>query len=560
MYIIDIMEDNRIEELEKIHSRLYAIRQKSDPTRFEAFAYLRHRTKEHSFAEDCPVESKRLYDMTGVQSFDSFIDGFMGAFMSQNQDWFKSRIISKNPEVTYEPDYGNEYTSYVNRAMKMEMDSSNLYEQSKMAAKDTVAGGYSCMLVQNDPENGRCHYDTLMPWRCCFDSDINGNWDTFFYDYSLNGYQMIQKFPDLRSRNPKIYKMAADGLETKVFNMRFCIIKRKRLSLYKGKKSSKIFSKNMRYAAFEICTTENAIIDESGYTDFPVVIHVYSKSGDSPYGEGIATRNIDELRKLNRLGYEYGLSIAKINHGAWLVPESMKNKFSDDPESRTYYQNRELIPIPLQEQQDLKAQQEVLAIQQATVKSMFYNELFDYFLSTDKVYTATQVSQVKSDTYARLSGTYTNIYQQKIDPILKLTFMTMLNNGRIQNAEKYIGNDNKMMFLLDSAMSQTIETYTNITAVNTITEFLQTYLSMGINTPLENMDIDNITRSYMFSSGAPATFFRSIEQRDKDRQDQREAARKQLELEQMKIASEINRNNAGASNLNNVQGNNGGFQ
>lgn len=553
------MTDKRINEIKELLEYQKNIRKKSDPKRWEAFAYVQHRIPSQSVADDCPIEEMaHLYDSTGVDSFESFVAGFMGAFMSPTQEWFSFRLDPKNKYDSIEPDYGHVFTDYLRKSIKDEFDHSNFYSDNYIASKDSLCGGYSCTMVQFNPDSDRCNYMTLMPWRCYFGKDTNGNWNQFFYEYPINGVELLNRFPDL-STESKAYKTAVrSGVKAK-FRMLLAIIERSAVTPRSA--FSRKFSRNKKYASIEICLDSNEILYEGGYDEFPVTIHIWSESGDSHYGEGLAMKYLAELRKLQRLGYEYGLSIAKINHHGWLVPDTMYDSFSNDPEARIKYQSKELIPMPLEEQQDLQKALDALNDQRQTVRHLFHYELFNFFLQNDKVYTATQVNQVKADSLSVLAPVYGNIQQQKIDSQIFRTMAIMVRNKKIVIDSNYIGKKApyRIKVILDSSMAQQLSTYSQVNSATSILEMLQVLIAMNITDAKDNVNIDNLLRGYMIGVGSPAQYFVSVNERDGIRQQRQELARQQMELQNELTASEINRNNAGASNLNNVSGFNGGI-
>lgn len=556
-------KDPRIEEIQNMLAYQKSVRAKSDNDRWAAMSYVRHRMPEQSTSSGCPVPSaeyNRLYDDAGVLAFDDFIAGFMGSFMSPTEDWFMPRLVPKDYlQSEPEPDYGHDYLSAQKDKIKDELKKSNFYAEETLASKDVVSGSYSCTLFQNDSKTDKVFLKTLEPWCCYFDSDMQGNWNLFMYEYYINGYDLIERFPDI-DKDSTLFRNASIGRTSAVFHMLYVITENNRLRDNSGQLMR--FAKNRKFSVLEICLSENEILYEGGTDYFPVAIHVWEKSGSSQYGVGPVMKHLAEYRKLNRLGYEYGLSIAKINHHPWLVPDSMMDSFSDDPESRIAYQTRELIPIPLEEQQDISRSLEALDNQRSVIRKQLYNDLFSYLSNTDKVYTATQVNAVKSESMSRLSPVFGTIQAQKIEPALKLVYKIMLDNGRAEIDTRYLGSDAayRMEFVLDSAMAQQLKNYTQSTSASLIIESLGALMQLGISSCADNVNTDNLIRGIMVASGAPASFYVSVQDRDRKRQEQQMLAMQQMQMQNALTGSEINRNNAGAANLNNISGNNGGMQ
>lgn len=541
-----------------------AIRARGDKLRWDAMAFIGHRKKEYTISDDCPVPDIHLYDSSGILAVRTLVESLGGSVMSPNQDWFSMRIVSKDFRIILPPAYANDYTSYATRAMSDEMNHSNFYDENSLAFYDSISCGYSCTLYQNDPKEKRIYLQTLEPWNCWFDVDKTGRFTHFFYKYTLDGYALIDRFGD--SLGKELREEAAVQGKSRSYNVLFCIIERPKLYDSRGKEvsfSSRI-GRNMRYAAVSVLLDRNIILDESGYTDFPVVIHIWEKSGDSHYGVGLVMKYITEFSKLNRLGLEYGLVAAKLNHGAWLVPDTLLDSFSDDPETIIGYQSSDLLPRPLQENLDLNAIGEQLALQQQYITKLFYNDIFSYLLSQDKVFTATQVNAVKAEGMSKIYSIYTSIQSRKIDPSLKLVYKIMVDNKRLAKPPRNVigrGTSNRMEFILDSAMSQMLQRYQTQTANSVLLDLYIQLQNLGMGSLAQKyMDIGNLILSYMEQTGAPANLYVSESKRNEMEDSERNITQEQLDLQTRLTESEINRNNAGASNLNNAVGANGGFQ
>ena len=554
--------DPKLKDILTTWRKQEAIRKKSDEIRWASFSIVRHRVPSGTIEEDCPVEENaHPYSNAGIEAFETFINGFMGSLMSQNNNWFKIRLKSKGNKLedsTLPADYGIQYTDYVTNSVMDEYHHSNFYSENNLASRDAVCGGYSCTIVQFDEKANKCFFQTLAPWRCTYDSDLMGNWNQFYYHYWLNGYQLIEKFPEVK-KDEQLFKKASKGGLNIHFEMLYAICERDTIRSSETGYSLR-FRKKMRFGAFDIIISENKLIRESGFTEFPVVIHVWNRNGDSQYGEGLVMKYLAEFRKLERIGYEYGIAVAKLTHGPWLIPDYMKNSFSDDPEARIIYNNTEMLPRPLGEQIDLNVALQNLMQQEQRVKHLMHNELFQYLSQSDKVFTATQVNAVKSEELSLLATIYGTVQTQKIDAIIKLTIKTMLDNGKLEYDERYIGSRSNSRFEihLDSAMAHALETYSKSNATMGILEFLQVCMGMQITSVADIFDFDNIAHEYAFTVGAPATFYKDKKKLEEDRAEQRRIAEEQMALQNQLVQSEAERNRAGAANLNNNAGFNGG--
>lgn len=556
-------DTRKINAIRNLYDSLCSIRSKGDEDRWKAMAFAGHRTNKDSSGSDCPVPDIYLYDSSGVMAIRTLVESLGGSVMSPNQEWFSLRIVTKNYWTELPPAFGIDYTSYAKRAMSDELNHSNFYDQQSLAFYDSITCGYSCTMFQNDQKTKRLYLQTMEPWNCWFDTDLKGNYTSFFYKYRLDGYGLIERFGD--SLSDKLRQEAAANGKNKVYTLLFCITERPTLYDTKGNpvRFSSVISKKMRYASINLLLDENIILSESGFTEFPIVIHVWENDGDSPYGKGLVMKYLSEFGKLNRIAFEYGLAVAKVNHGAWLVPDTMLDSFDDNPEARIPYQSSDLIPRPLQEQIDINALGEQLALQQQYIGKLFYNDIFSYLLSQDKVFTATQVNAVKAEGMAKIYPIYTRIQAQKIDPSLKLVFSIMTRNRRLDRPDRTLlgrGTRNRLEFILDSAMSQMLQRYQTQTANSVLFDLYIQLLNMNKGSVADKyIDLGNLILSNMEQTGAGSNLYVSEKRRKDMEARERDLAQKQLDLSQRLTESEIARNNAGAANLNNAVGANGGF-
>ncbi len=554
-------ESRKIETIKEAFEYEVSLRRKTDALRWEAMSLLGHRTKSLSACDDSPVKDERKYEGEDAKAIETLDSGFNAALMSQNTKWFACQIAPRMYKMGQNPIEDLEYTSYVEKAMMEEFATSNMYASSKLASKDSIIGGYSCQLVQEDEVRHRTFYETLVPWRCWFNHDRYYNWDTFFYTYTLNGYEMLERFPDMPE---DLRKRCIEGRSNAKYRMLFAIVDRKKMFGSDGHPISFIIGKNMKYAALQICVDEDKILEESGYIDFPVVIHIWEQVSDSHYGIGIPMKYISEFRRLHSIGYEAGVAFAKINHKAWNVPQSIKESFSDEPYARNYFSSQNEIPQPMDKDPDITAIQQYYQNQVDVIRRICYNDYMNFLTTHDSVYTATQVNQIKSESLAQIAPLSDNVLNQKLLPILKLTYVNMLNNGRIERPNHGVMADfddngeprNAIRFYFVSAMSDQLMMYTQSNAAQAIVEMSTAWANVTQDPTLvtKNFKVNNILKVYAKASGADADFIMTDEETKKMEEEQAKMAQQQQQMALMQQASEIDRNEAGASNLNNAQG------
>ena len=279
---------------------------------------------------------------------------------------------------------------------------------------------------------------------------------------------------------------------------------------------------------------------------------------------------ISEFRKLRKLGLELGISIEYINHPSFNVPKSMEDSFSGDPRSRNVYVTTDQIATLTKAPPDLGQMQNAYLIQVDVIRRICFNDYMNFLTTHDQVYTATQVNQIKSESLAQIAPISNNINVQKLQPILKHTYTNMINNGRLVLPDKGVmaeldddGNrKNVIRFTFVSSISEQLSMYSQLNAIDSTAERLMAWVNITGDQNLAEkcFRVSNILKLAARASGGDTDIIKTeAETADVERRIELER-QQMMALEMQKMESEANRNNAGASNLNNMQGMNGGMQ
>lgn len=536
------------DDLKRRFDTLKSRRAPNDALRWEALAYVGHRLSGSSDV-DCPVPDVRLYSAAGVRAFNRFADGFMGNVMSRNVRWFATRYEDPLFSDSDDVEGADEYFSTTDRRMYSELDRSNFYPESMTAFKDAVAVGSSAMFVQNDPDGKVCCYRTIAPWRWWADVNRYGTFDTFFYKYRITNDRFLMEFGDTAPAG--LVEAARRNVDSNdVHEIVQCIYPRDGVV-----KPSKL-ARGKRFACTYLDLTNACVVKESGFDQFPVVIHVYDRSGDDVYGTGLAMAYISELRKLNRLAYDFAFALRMSSRGMWAVPTGMVEKFMVQPEAVLPYTTQDQIPIRT-DRADGSIEYAAAALndQVNLVDGLFYSDMFTYMMRQTKVYTATQVNAVRSETLSLLAAVFGNTQKQKIENSLRLTFYLMAKNGRLPKPPKQVmSNMNTMNFTLNSVLAQSLQSYAQKDANLANLEMAATLANMGMTEPLDNFDFDYIVRSSSKGNGSDARTLRSRTKVAELRQSRRIAAQRQAQTQEALVQSEMLRNVGGRAAANNPMG------
>lgn len=552
-----------VKNLERRFRTLQEVRKLNEERRWYAMALANHRTQSASLSPSPVPEIVRQTDVS-VNAIEDFENFFIGNLVSPNINWLG--IQYKANDMTSQDDIAgaNDFIGEVRNAVLDEMASSNFYQSNELATKDMHTGACAAVLVRNDPnaddKRGRCVYTVLTPWQFWVDTDQYGEYDTLFYKKTMNVAQAYEMFGEKLPEWMKKIIERGDPFE-QWYDFLLCIyprnkMYRRRTVFAKQKKFAVVWMYLNGASTTETNTGPSEIIEESGSDYFPVNVGCWMTDGDNPYGTSPVMRNMVSIDKLDGLSYETMLTLQKMNHPAYTGVQASLEGFSDDPGSRNAVTSPELAPQPIQLTQNVEGAFAVQEKQEQAVQKMFRNDIFNYLSRQDmqKVYTATQVNAVKAEQLSLLASDFGS-YGKWIAGLVTLTILTMSENGRLpEGASEILKGNGKTRIFIESTLAQELRAYTNRDANISLLEQCLVFMNLQRPDALQNYDFDEMARGIASGLGVDHKVIKDKVKVELERQMQAQMQQQQMELQNSLTQSEINRNNAGASNYNNANG------
>lgn len=563
-------KDELVSYLLRRFNNLRAIRRRNEEQRWMAMALVNHRTKQDSLS-DSPVPDIVRHTNVPQNAVDDFVNYFVGNLVSPNIPWLGMHYES--PDMTNQDDIpnANDYVGQIRDKILSEMGSTNFYPEHKLSVKDRITGGISVMMVRSSAPAGasekerlkaRTVFTTLTPWDCWVDVNQFGEYDTLFYKRHMNVSQAYEMFGEALPVWMKDILVKGDPFES-WHDFLLCIYPRSKVYT----RRRKMFAKDKDYAVVwmyyagdsrGISEAPSEIITESGSDYFPVAVDYWDRAGDNPNGTCPVMRNMEALVRMDTLEYESALALQKQNHQPVSGVQASLEAFSDDPGARNVVASPELAVTPFPVNQSIDGALALQDRQETAIKKMFNNDIFSYLSQQEmnKVFTATQVNAVKAEQLSLLAAVFGN-FQSSVEKQVILTVLTMAEDGRLpKGAAELFTGEGKLKVTIESTLAQELRAYTNRDANIALIEQCAALLQINQTDALLNYDFDEVAREIASGLGVNHRVLKDkrkvLEQRELIAQMQRQQAQLQDQLTQ----SEINRNNAGASNLNNAQGNN----
>jgi hypothetical protein len=530
--------------------RMIAERTKTEQLRWEACSYVQHRSNDFN-NPNCPIKSVKLYNTAGIQAFETFINGYHGNLITPSMRWFRLTLQGENYEDSDEIEGANDFLELCENNMFAELNRANFYPTDKLATKDAAVQGTSAEWVIDDVEHGICVYDVMAPWDFWIAKNSRGQIDTIFYRFTMTSEDAFERFGE-RTPEELIRDVDTDAGHTE-HEFLLAIYPRKKLHSEKGKT---LISTDKPFAAITYFPEGDCIVEESGYDEFPVAVHIWELDGTSVYGMGIVMKYLVELKRLNSMSKDELVAIQKVAQPPMAIPESLKGRFSSDPGARNYMGNSEQKPEIIQTVQDVGWLSNEIKELEEKIKSLFFNDLFNYLMRQDKVLTATQTQAIKNEELALLASILGTTQYMKINPIVKRTFRIMVKGKRLPSPPKeMLRLKNALMKIeLDGPLAKNVKMFAMQDGLQAALEWIQALHAMQLTSSLDNIDLDIFVRKAMIAAGIPQSALREKSAVGKIRQQKQQMIEQQQQMQQLQQASEVMRNTNGQSNLNNIQG------
>lgn len=536
-----------------------------------AMALVNHRTEESSITPS-PVPDIVRHTNVPQNAVDDFVNYFVGNLVSPNIPWLG--MIYESADLTPQDDMAgaNDYMGALRNRLLSEFASTNFYPEHKLAVKDRIIGACSAIMVRSSapvdatPEEklkARNVYTVLTPWDYWVDTNQFGEYDTLFFKKRMNVAQAYEMFGEELPEWMKKILTNGDPFES-WHDFLLCIYPRSKE--YTNRRT--IFAKDKNFAVVWMYLSADTgkkrtsgpseIITESGSDFFPVAVDCWDRDGDNPIGTSPVIRNMESLVKMDNLEYEAFLSLQKMNHQPVSGVQQSLETFSDDPGARNVVSSPELEVKPFPVNQSLEGALEIQNRQESSIKKMFNNDIFNYLSQQEmnKVFTATQVNAVKAEQLSLLAAVFGN-FQSSIEKLVKLTIKVMSEDGRLpEGASELLKGNGKIKVTIESTLAQELRAYTNRDANIALLEQCMAFKNLEQTDALLNYDFDEIARGIAQGLGVDHRVLKDKQKVIEQKEAIMQMQQAQMELENNVKKSEINRNNAGASNYNNATGNN----
>jgi len=238
------------------------------------------------------TERADLYDSTAADSVQVLVSMIMNGVTPANAIWFKA--VPDGIDDLSEVTEGERWLEDVCQFMWRNIHGANFDSENFDTITDVVTAGWGVMYVDIDREAGGGYVFESWPTGSCFigSSRADGLIDTIYREHEMTAEAMINTYGE-KNCHYTVVDTAKRAPDTKL-KLLHVIQPRKQVGAGQ-------INKAMPFASYHIDQSNQHMLKESGYHEFPCSVPRLRKLPNSVYGNGQMTLALPDAKSLNDL-------------------------------------------------------------------------------------------------------------------------------------------------------------------------------------------------------------------------------------------------------------------
>jgi len=377
------------------------------------------------------ISRKAIIDSSGTFAYRTLKSGMHSGLTSPARPWFRL--------TTFDPDLKDfapvkEYLAAVEQRMREVFSASNIYPSFHTGYGDLALFGQPCGLLAEDDDKF-VRMQQLLNGRFWIARDENGRATTLYRQFRWSVARIVSRFGYAAvARVSNSIKTAYDnGKYDQIYDV--CHAVEPRLNREPGMidKKNKPFLSNYW---LDTSTDNNALLEESGFDDNPIIAPVWELAGDdhystSPGQDAVAdvkmlqkeqTRKLEGIDKLVRPPMTGPTSLR--NNPASLLPGSVT--YVDDPTGKGYRPAMEVRLSLADLKEDIRDVRERL-------NKFMYADLFLMLANMEGIQprNTLEIAERKEEKLLALGPVLENVYNGQLEPVIDRTFNILNRRGQL---------------------------------------------------------------------------------------------------------------------------------
>jgi hypothetical protein len=377
-------------------------------------------TSEHTPGED---KTRKVYDTTAIQDSQDMASGLSAALIPTGQKFFG---LTVEDEDLLADDRVRRYVMRATEITHKNLFESNFMLQFNETLRSMVVFGTGNLYSEWDARMGRLNYKDYDISLYQIKQDSHGAVDTVILSFELTARQAIQEYGQEKV-GEKIRKDAT-ALETESNLHPFIKVVRPRDSL------NPLFrdNRNMPWESVTVDVKGLAIVEETGYEEFPFAVARWMKSSNEKYGRGQGTECLADVKVMQVITKDFIDCGNRWNSPPLEVLDTYEGPVDVTPNALNRVPQHETIAVLDQRALgNFPITKEMLEYQQAKIHKAFFRDIFVMLTDLTQRMTTVEVRARLQEGLRRLALPVARLQAELLTPVIMRSVLLLIRNGRI---------------------------------------------------------------------------------------------------------------------------------
>jgi len=459
--------------------------------------------------------------------------GMMSSVTSPSRRWFQlttsDRALSELASV-------KEYLAQVADEISRAISKSNLYKALHHVYLDLVPFGTSCLLIEEDAEDGIRGYVFPLGSYCLANSSRMAV-NTLYREATLTVGQLVEQF-GLEACSLSVQNLHRDGRLDTAVKVMHVIEPNAAYSPGKLGPRGKAFSS----CWFEVDSADEVgLLRESGYEEQPFIAPRWQTTADDVYGASCpGMEALGDCKALQESEREKAKAIDKVVTPPMQGPSSLAGELvsllpggftavDGTTPQHTLRPSVEVHPSAV-----ATIGQEIRELENR-IMALFYADLWLGITRADETMTATEVNARREEQLMQLGPVNENLQNEMLDPLIERVFAILQRQGRLpMPPEELQGAPIKVEYISVMAQAQKL---VGVASIERLVAFVANAAALhpGLATVLDKVDFDQAADELASAFGTPPGVIRPDDVVEKIRS---QRAAQQQQAQQMAAAQQ----------------------
>jgi hypothetical protein len=448
----------------------------------------------------------------------NFASGFFSHMFPPNTVWAKFR--HPDPTMMAIPAVAD-YFERVSRNVHQLLIGSNFAQEEFQALLAMGCFGTNCLSVEEDKEKV-VRFRNFVVGNVHLDVNHLGEVDTGGREFELGPRQAVQQFGLKVLKEKGLEQIVYDAENGKNSKYKFIHLVCPRMEYDKTKKDIK----NKPFASYYVCKENGEIVKESGYDINPYKTGRFSVGNDEIYGRGPMSMLLSTARRTNVIYRDMLISAEEHAKPRWLIPDDDSTKFG-----RYYIKYRATNPNGkperLQPNGEPTTSFEMYKLHGEQIRRGFFNPLFRP-LEDKQNMTAWEAQERSTTDMMTLAPFVSRYLEEHVSPVMNHVFYIMQKRNLLPQIPQELADSPDYEIDFVGRLSLATKSFETMGAINTLRIFGEIgQIAPQMMQTVDNVDPDKLFKEVWYSNSSSMNALKPIEEVEKERATQAEAAAKQ---------------------------------